>query len=164
MFCVVFYVNFRNNPRAAEVSSLQMECWKRRLRARQSSLSAGRRYSVVILRLVASRSADSLVWSVLKSLHSKPSSHDCRVTDPSWGSGGTPDSSSSLDILRFCRRIPKRVVYIFRWDHQGTCRGFHGGSRCTSIWQPMLLRAGLLRLLAVWLCLTSRKDCRSEFC
>ena len=59
MFGVVFFISISGmNPRAADVSSLKMDSWKRRLRARQCRSSAGRMYSMVILCLVASRSAD----------------------------------------------------------------------------------------------------------
>ena len=68
------------NPSAADASSLQMDSLKRRLRARQCRLSAGRMYLMVILRLVSSRSTDSISWSALKSLHSVTSSLDWRVT------------------------------------------------------------------------------------
>ena len=70
------------NPSAADVSSLQMDSWKRRLGARQCKLSArGEIPFLAILRLVASRSADSLVWSVLCSPSLRNFIH-WRVTNP----------------------------------------------------------------------------------
>ena len=100
------------NPSAADECSLQMDRWNRRLRARWCRLYAGRMYSMVILRLVASRSADSLSWSVCIVLHS--------VT---FIQGLESYKSNLFNGLREVRRIwaVRLILYVFVKVIQGEC-------------------------------------------